>query len=51
MGYQRRIKKDMMRANGHRTKKTIPVPGGYKSISTLKDIQLVVTVNQKEGKK
>jgi len=52
MGYQRKIKKDMMRANGHKTKKTVPVSGGYKSISTMNDIQLVVTVTQtKKGKK
>ena len=36
IGYQRRIKKDMMRANGHKTKKTVPVSGGFKS-----SIQLV----------
>jgi len=40
----------MMRANGHKTKKTVSVSGGFKSISTLKSIQLVVTVNQKKGK-
>jgi len=48
MGYLRRVKKDMMKGTGHKTKKHVPiiVDGtiiGAKSVSAMKGLQLVVT--------